>query len=191
MRIAIIVILIIVGLVVPAQVGASDVYIVQPGDTLSEIAWKTGHSVSGLVITNHIANPDLIWPGQRIMLGECPPVQYMSGPVEFALAQAGKPYVWGAVGPDAYDCSGLVQTAYANYGYYLPRVAFWQYWATMRTDDPRKGDLIFYGYPNGEITHVGIYLGDGTMVHCTSIRKHCIIEPTCWYVWIVGYGRVR
>lgn len=88
--------------------------------------------------------------------------------VDFALAQLGKPYVWGGNGPSGYDCSGLVQQAYRRSGIDLPRVADDQYAATtpISAGQLRRGDLVFWsdsGRASG-IHHVGMYLGGGTFV---------------------------
>ncbi|AUG78372.1 hypothetical protein CFP65_3582 [Kitasatospora sp. MMS16-BH015] len=88
--------------------------------------------------------------------------------VDFALAQLGKPYVWGGNGPSGYDCSGLVQQAFRRAGVSLPRVADDQYAATtpISADDLRSGDLLFWS-SNGRssgIHHVAIYLGGNRYV---------------------------
>ncbi|MFF9642634.1 C40 family peptidase [Kitasatospora aureofaciens] len=88
--------------------------------------------------------------------------------VDYALAQLGKPYVWGGNGPSGYDCSGLVQQAYRRSGISLPRVADDRYAATtpISAGQLRRGDLVFWsgsGRASG-IHHVGIYLGDGKFV---------------------------
>ncbi|MGV9266473.1 C40 family peptidase [Kitasatospora sp. NPDC003701] len=88
--------------------------------------------------------------------------------IDYALAQLGKPYVWGGNGPSGYDCSGLVQQAFRRSGISLPRVADDQYAATtpITAGQLRRGDLLFWsdsGRASG-IHHVGIYLGGGTFV---------------------------
>lgn len=72
----------------------------------------------------------------------------------------GKPYVWGATGPDAFDCSGLVQyTVEKAYGKAFPHYSGSQYNATVGVSDPQPGDLVFFG-PGGS-NHVGVYAGGG------------------------------
>jgi peptidoglycan DL-endopeptidase CwlO len=82
----------------------------------------------------------------------------------FARAQIGKPYVWGAVGPGSYDCSGLTQAAWKAAGVTLPRTTYDQVdaGATVSLADARPGDLVFF---YDDITHVGIYIGNGMMIH--------------------------
>ena len=83
--------------------------------------------------------------------------------VNAALSQVGKPYVWGAEGPDSYDCSGLTLWAWAHAGVSLPHNSGMQYDATARVDqgDWQPGDLLFFGSP---IHHVAMYIGGGRMV---------------------------
>ena len=83
--------------------------------------------------------------------------------VDLARSHVGKPYEWGAEGPDTFDCSGLVQSVYAEVGVELPRVSRDQARAGVAVSpaEARAGDLVFFGSP---VDHVGIYAGDGTMV---------------------------
>ncbi|MET9680306.1 C40 family peptidase [Streptomyces coeruleorubidus] len=95
----------------------------------------------------------------------------------FARAQIGKPYVWGAVGPGSYDCSGLTQAAWKAAGVTLPRTTYDQVDAgtTVSLTDARPGDLVFF---YDDITHVGIYIGNGMMIHApkpgTYVREESI-----------------
>ena len=83
--------------------------------------------------------------------------------VDAALSQVGKPYQWGAEGPDSYDCSGLTLWAWAHAGVSLPHNSGMQYDATPRVErsDWQPGDLLFFGSP---IHHVSMYIGNGQMV---------------------------
>ncbi|WP_405862932.1 NlpC/P60 family protein [Streptomyces sp. NBC_01515] len=84
--------------------------------------------------------------------------------VAFARAQVGKPYVWGAAGPGSYDCSGLTQAAWKAAEVTLPRVITDQANAgtTVSLADAQPGDLVFF---YDDVSHVGLYVGDGTMIH--------------------------
>ncbi|WP_116244406.1 C40 family peptidase [Nocardiopsis sp. FIRDI 009] len=88
--------------------------------------------------------------------------------LNFAYDQIGKPYVWGGTGPGGYDCSGLVQAAWGAAGVRLPRTTYDQVNAGTRVswDNMQPGDLIFFRGPNP--THVGMYAGDGMMVHAPN-----------------------
>lgn len=89
---------------------------------------------------------------------------YSSAALEFAFAQIGKPYVWGATGPDGFDCSGLTGASYAAAGVSLPRTSGAQAGAgtPVALDAMLPGDLVFFGSP---VHHVGIYVGDNMIVH--------------------------
>ena len=95
------------------------------------------------------------------------PTQAAQIAVDTALAQQGKPYVWGGAGPDSYDCSGLMQYAYRAAGIALPHSSRMQ--STMGTPvaeaDLRPGDLVFFYTP---VSHVGMYIGNGQMVHAST-----------------------
>ncbi|MFI8519090.1 NlpC/P60 family protein [Streptomyces sp. NPDC085481] len=84
--------------------------------------------------------------------------------IAFAQAQLGKPYVWGATGPSAYDCSGLTQAAWRAAGVSLPRTTYSQINAGRRVSrsELAPGDLIFF---YSGISHVGLYIGGGQMIH--------------------------
>ena len=89
--------------------------------------------------------------------------------IAYAEAQLGKPYLWGATGPDAFDCSGLVMEAYASADVTIPRTSQDQ-WATLPHIPPggqRPGDLVFFVGADGTATapgHVGLVLGRHRMV---------------------------
>ncbi|WP_304548897.1 C40 family peptidase [Blastococcus sp. TF02A-26] len=87
--------------------------------------------------------------------------------VDTALAQVGDRYVWGAGGPDAFDCSGLTQYAYAAAGVSLPHSSRMQ--SQMGTAVSRAelqpGDLLFFYSP---VSHVAMYIGNGQMVHAST-----------------------
>lgn len=84
--------------------------------------------------------------------------------LEFAKAQLGEPYVFGADGPDSWDCSGLTMQAWAAAGVSLPHSARMQYDASphVSRSELRPGDLVFF---YSDISHVGIYAGDGMVIH--------------------------
>ncbi len=84
--------------------------------------------------------------------------------ISFAAAQLGKDYVWGAEGPDTFDCSGLTLRAWQAGGRTIPRTSQeqWRQLPRVGLRDMRPGDLIIYF---SDASHVGMYLGDGAMVH--------------------------
>lgn len=84
--------------------------------------------------------------------------------VAFAYSALGKPYVWGATGPSSFDCSGLTQAAYRSAGVSLPRTTYTQINSGQRVSrsELAPGDLVFF---YSGISHVGIYVGNGRMIH--------------------------
>ncbi len=97
--------------------------------------------------------------------------------VATAMDQIGDPYVWAAEGPDAFDCSGLTLYAWAKAGVMLPHNSARQY-ATLPSvsrDELRPGDLVFSGH--GGISHVGMYIGDGQMVHASQTGQPVKVSP--------------
>lgn len=87
--------------------------------------------------------------------------------VDYAVSRLGKPYVWGAGGPDAFDCSGLAMWCYAQVGISLPHssAAQYGYGTHISRDNLQPGDLVFFYNP---IHHVGIYVGGGQMIHAPN-----------------------
>ncbi|MEU9112605.1 C40 family peptidase [Streptomyces sp. NPDC048483] len=96
--------------------------------------------------------------------------------VSFAHAALGKPYVWGATGPAAYDCSGLTQAAWKSSGVSLPRTTYTQIGSGTRIDRSQlaPGDLVFF---YSGISHVGLYIGDGKMIHAPHPGAPVRIAP--------------
>ncbi|MFJ7151902.1 C40 family peptidase [Streptomyces sp. NPDC100445] len=96
--------------------------------------------------------------------------------VAFARAQLGAPCVWGAAGPGSYDCSGLVQAAWKSAGVTLPRTAPGQAAAGTRVPpaDARPGDLVLF---HDDHRHVGLYTGDGMMIHAPRPGAYVREEP--------------
>ncbi|MBV1852000.1 C40 family peptidase [Catellatospora tritici] len=108
--------------------------------------------------------------------------------VMHALAQRGKPYVWGNEGPNSYDCSGLVWASYRSAGITLNRVARDQYYGTRQKTVSKyallPGDLLFFATDPSDwrtIHHVGMYLGNGRMVHARTTGDVVKIAPVNLY----------
>jgi cell wall-associated NlpC family hydrolase len=93
-----------------------------------------------------------------------------------ALTQRGKPYIWGAAGPGAYDCSGLVVWAFAQEGISLPHYTgdLWNAGMHVSRADLEPGDLVFFF---ADLSHVGIYVGNGLMVAAPSTGQVVQVQP--------------
>ena len=102
--------------------------------------------------------------------------------IAFAVRQVGKPYQWGATGPDAYDCSGLVYAAYAAAGIHIARTTY-----QWRQDGPQiplsqiqPGDLLFSAGSDGTPAnpgHVVMYLGGGQIIQAPQTGEDVQIDP--------------
>ncbi|MFF9816890.1 NlpC/P60 family protein [Streptomyces sp. NPDC014006] len=96
--------------------------------------------------------------------------------VGYAYSKLGSPYVWGATGPNAFDCSGLVQAAYGSAGVSLPRTTYAQIGAGRRVSRSEllPGDLVFF---YSGISHVGMYVGNGQMIHAPNPSAPVRLAP--------------
>ncbi len=96
--------------------------------------------------------------------------------IRVACEQVGKPYVWGATGPNAFDCSGLTQYAYKAAGIYLTHFtgAQWNEGKVVSRADARPGDLVFF---RSDVSHVGLYLGNNQMVHAARAGVPVNVSP--------------
>ena len=106
--------------------------------------------------------------------------------VNFALAQIGKPYVWGATGPGSFDCSGLTMRAYEAAGVDLPHFAAFQYAHShpVSFDQLQPGDLLFWATDRSSpatIYHEALYLGGGLMVQAP--KSHRKISVASMWMW--------
>lgn len=179
--------------------GSLTTYRIKPGDTLGRVAnaWHT--TVSNLAAINGIVNPNRIFPGLLIKRHGKPVTLHInavhkeqsvaavgtvpSGSVgkviAFAKAQLGDPYVWGAAGPNAWDCSGLTMKAFAVVGISLPHSSRAQYTFghSVSRANLRPGDLLFYGYSASSIHHVALYIGGGMVLHASTSGQPVKIVP--------------
>ena len=96
--------------------------------------------------------------------------------VQYALAQVGDAYVYGAAGPDAFDCSGLTMMAWAQAGVSLPHSSSAQMGSGTPVSQSQlaPGDLVFYYSP---VSHVGIYIGNGQIVHAANPSTGVRVAP--------------
>jgi cell wall-associated NlpC family hydrolase len=115
------------------------------------------------------------------------PTSYVSQPVvtgsggakvavEWAYRELGKPYVWGAAGPDSFDCSGLTQYVWAKAGVYLDHYtgAQWNEGRHVSRSELQPGDLVFFG---SDLHHVGIYVGNGNMIEAPHSGTDVRVAP--------------
>lgn len=114
--------------------------------------------------------------------------------IEYAKAQLGKPYEWGADGPDSFDCSGLTMRAWEAGGVTLTHHSVAQANETTRVSysELQPGDLIFWSDNNtiSGVYHVALYIGDGQMIHAPSTGKVVEIQDVFYWTTPSFYGRV-
>ncbi|WP_030242588.1 NlpC/P60 family protein [Streptomyces sp. NRRL S-350] len=96
--------------------------------------------------------------------------------IAFAQAQLGKPYGWSRTGPDSFDCSGLTSMAYRAAGVTIPRMSQDQWNSGPHVDraNLQPGDLVFF---YDDLHHVGLYIGDGKMIHAPRTGKNIEVLP--------------
>ena len=107
--------------------------------------------------------------------------------VQYAMAQVGDAYVYGAAGPSAYDCSGLTMMAWAQAGVSLPHSSSAQYGSGPHISESQlqPGDLVFYYSP---ISHVAMYIGNGMIVHAANPGAGVLVSPLHYMPYV---GAVR
>ncbi|MET8745429.1 NlpC/P60 family protein [Streptomyces sp. NPDC004728] len=105
-----------------------------------------------------------------------PPSEAGGEAVKYAIAQVGKPYVWGAEGPDSFDCSGLTSRAWAKAGQVIPRTSQeqWRQLPKVPVNALRPGDLVVY-FPKA--THVALYIGNGLVVQAPRPGSKVKVSP--------------
>ncbi|MFF0186919.1 NlpC/P60 family protein [Streptomyces sp. NPDC005244] len=96
--------------------------------------------------------------------------------IAFATRQIGKPYVWGAEGPDSFDCSGLTSQAWLAAGHVIPRTSEeqWRRLKHVPMEDMRPGDLIIYF---ADASHVALYIGDGKIIQAPRPGRWVYVSP--------------
>ena len=116
------------------------------------------------------------------------PADLGSRAVALAAKEAGDRYEFGAEGPDAFDCSGLVQYVYAQLGVSLPRTSRAQFAAStpVPKDQARPGDLVFFANSAGTIYHLGIYAGGGKMWAAPYTGESVRLQKVHGTSWSVG-----
>ena len=130
---------------------------------------KTSNGTIGWVSGSYLANG-------VVEQTSTPSTNKVQAVIDLAHKQLGKPYVWGAEGPNSFDCSGLIYYVYKNAASItLPRTSSDQYSAgvAVSRSNLKAGDLIFSSTDGtGNITHVAIYVGDGQMIHAPRNGKN-------------------
>jgi len=172
---------------------SAPIYGVLPANSVVDVTGKTTASYTQIV---HEGRALWIYTAYTTSTTAQPlvsttPNERLQKVLDYAWAQVGDRYVWGAEGPDAFDCSGLTMMAYRQAGITLPHYSGYQ--ATMGTAVSRAnmqpGDLIFWYSP---VAHVSIYVGNGKMIHARGTAYGVVEQSVDQYAsWtpIVGIRR--
>ncbi|WP_203718807.1 C40 family peptidase [Asanoa siamensis] len=130
-------------------------------------------------------------PPTRVNVANCPKITTVTTAeataVKTACAQVGKPYVFNTDGPSTFDCSGLTLYAWGKAGVSLTHYTGDQWDETYPVSSPRAGDLVFFYSP---ISHVGLYIGNGQMVHAARAGKPVMVASVN-NMPITGYRSVK
>lgn len=112
--------------------------------------------------------------------------------VNYACKFLGKPYVYGATGPNAFDCSGLTQYVYNKFGVDISRTTYTQVGAGTKVNkgDLKAGDLVFFNTA-GSTSHVGIYIGDGQFIHAPRTGKPVMVSSLSEGYYSQKYSTAR
>lgn len=112
--------------------------------------------------------------------------------VNYAYKFLGKPYVYGAAGPNAFDCSGLTQYVYNKFGVDISRTTYTQVNVGTKVDknNLRAGDLVFFN-TYGSISHVGIYIGNGEFIHAPRSGKPVMVSSLSDGYYAQKYATAR
>lgn len=205
------------------RVQAQPPYTVQRGDTVYALARRFGVSVDALLALNSLPKDTLLEVGQVLRLppagsGAPPPLARPAAPPapapavaaassatgsppahwrDAALALLGVPYVYGGTSPNGLDCSGFVLQVFAPLGVSLPRRSADQAQVGMPVtpQELQPGDLVFFDtVGRGEVTHVGIYLGEDQFVNANSYKGQVTVDrllgDAYWAPRLLGARRV-
>jgi len=168
-----------------ATAPAAKEYVVKASDTLSLIAHITGTSISQIVAANKLTDPSKLFIGQVLIIPAPQATTLASRSddrrsgsdqervellLEYARSLRGKPYSYGSVGPNAYDCSGFTMKVFKQIGISLPHSSAQQ--STMgksvSKSDLLPGDLVFFNTSGSGVSHVGIYVGSNSFIHAST-----------------------
>jgi len=167
----------------------NDTYKVKVGDDLASISSKYNisikkikkfnnlKSVKSLVVGSILKIPDQTIKLETLLAN----IKNLSSLLKEAEKHLGKSYVWGAVGPTEFDCSGFTSFVCRKNGINIPRTSINQSKVGIKIarEDLKEGDLIFFDTSKdkkGYITHVGLYLGNNNFIHASSANKKVVIS---------------
>ena len=168
---------------------SNDIYKVKVGDDLASVSSRYNISIKKIKKFNHIKNSKSLVIGSTLKIPDqaikletlLANINNISPLLKEAKEHLGKSYVWGAVGPAKFDCSGFTSFVCRKNGISIPRTSIMQGEVGIKVvrKELEEGDLIFFDTSKekkGYITHVGIYLGDNNFIHASSANKEVVIS---------------
>ncbi len=168
---------------------SNDTYKVKLGDDLASVSSRYNISIKKIKKFNHIKSSKSLIIGSTLKIPDqtikleilLANIKNISPLLKEAKEHLGKSYVWGAIGPAKFDCSGFTSFVCRKNGISIPRTSIMQGEVGIKVvrKELKEGDLIFFDTSKekkGYITHVGIYLGDNNFIHASSANKEVVIS---------------
>jgi len=167
----------------------NDTYKVKVGDDLASVSSRYNISIKKIKKFNHLKSSKSLVIGSTLKIPDqtikletlLSNIKNISPLLKEAREHLGKSYVWGAVGPAQFDCSGFTSFVCRKNGINIPRTSIMQGEVGLKVarKELKEGDLIFFDTSKekkGYITHVGIYLGNNNFIHASSANKKVVIS---------------
>ncbi len=173
----------------------SEVYSLPVDFTYNYSATQSANPTPAPDASDDVITPDI--PSSVITAGKADPANapIINKILDFADDYLGTPYVWGGTTPAGFDCSGFVQYVYGKNGYNITRTTYTQWdndGIPVDREDLAPGDLVYFGYGDAP-SHVGIYVGDGKMIHSPrtgDVIKYSTIESGYYDNCYLGARRI-
>jgi cell wall-associated NlpC family hydrolase len=206
--------LFILAIIAAGSLATARSYTVKTGDTLYSIAQQNGLTLARLLMLNPGVDGISLKPGQVLALPDAAPAKTTApatstnnkpgtaavvrvlgntSVVRAAYSKVGRPYVWGASGPRAFDCSGFTRYVMKQFGVDLPHSSRLQ--ARMgrfvSRNNLQPGDLVFFATRGAGISHVGLYVGNGKMVHASTPSTGVIVSSLSERYYATRYVGAR
>lgn len=184
-------------------------YTVKSGDTLSVIARAKGVSVNMIMEANKLTNPNKLSIGQALVIPtsqknasvsrsdtgrhSAESNNQVSELIGYAKSLLGTPYSYSSAGPNSFDCSGFTMTVFDHIDIDLPHSSTSQSkkGESVKKADLTAGDLVFFNTSGNGISHVGIYIGDGSFIHASSGRGKVVIDPLSDKYYAARYVKAK